>query len=157
MLSLAYEILSSASIASSRPLNILHLGTGTGFVPVALAVFSRPVDSVSSLDDSAQVNIAKDNIIRDGKEIFLSRLSLNQVTNLVTAPIPGAPNNLPYDLIISSKSINHYTSIPRSLKDSLVPRGIIIYPEEATGFNRRIKVDKIDEYGNLRTIKIAEL
>lgn len=160
LLSLAHEVLSSASSSYSRPLNILHLGSGSGFVPIALAVFSRPVDSIVSLDDSMS-NTAKENIYRDGKEIFLNRLKFNQVTSLATALIPRAPNSLPYDLIVSSMSINPLTSIPPSLKDSLVPRGTIIYPEESFpgSFNtrRRIKVDKIDEYGNLRTIKTVEL
>lgn len=158
LLSLAHEILSSASAASSRPLNILHLGSGSGFIPIALAVFSRPVDWIISLDDSIS-NSAKENIYRDGKEIFLNRLKFSQVPNFATAQIPRAPNSLPYDLIVSSKAIDQYTSIPLSLKTSLVPRGIIIYPEEANAgsLNRRIKVDKIDEYGNLQTIKTAEL
>jgi protein-L-isoaspartate O-methyltransferase len=123
-----------------------------------LAVFSRPVDWIISLDDSIS-NSAKENIYRDGKEIFLNRLKFSQVPNFATAQIPRAPNSLPYDLIVSSKAIDQYTSIPLSLKNSLVPRGIIIYPEEANAgsLNRRIKVDKIDEYGNLQTIKTAEL
>lgn len=160
LLSLAHEVLSSASSSYTRPLNILHLGSGTGYVPIALAALSRPVDSIVSLDDSMS-NTAKENIYRDGKEIFLNRLKFNQVTSLATALIPRAPNSLPYDLIVSSKAINALTSVPSSLKDALVPRGIIIYPEESLpgSFNirRRIKVDKIDEYGNLRTIKTVEL
>ena len=158
LLSLAHEFLFSAISSSSRPLNILHLGSGTGYVSIALAVFSRPFDTIVSLDDKPS-NIAKENIYRDGKEIFLNRLKFNQVTNFSTSLIPRAPNNLPYDLIVSSLAINPLTSIPRSLKESLVPRGIIIYPDEvsAGNFNRRIKVDKLDEYGNFHTIKTAEL
>ena len=153
LLSLSYEILSTSS-PTNKPLNILHLGTGSGFVPMALAVFSRPNYSILSLDDTA--NYARDNIIRDGKSFFLRRLSLQQVPNLSTALIPRPPNNLPYDLIISSKSISQSNSFPRSLKDSLVPRGIIIYPEEA-GRHRRLKMDRLNEYGHLTNLKTIEL
>lgn len=150
LLSLTFDLLRAHHPANS--LNILHLAnnttSGAGFVPLALAILCGPNDHVVSLNNDSN---AKDNILKDGKEYFLRKLSLHS-TSLSSSPLPRAPNNLPYNLIVLSYTIKVNAPLPKNLKDSLVPGGMIVYPED-TGNTFRFRLDKLDDFGNLINIK----
>lgn len=148
LLSLAYNLLS----ATSRELNILHLGSGTGYVPLALAVLGRFDCKIVSLDDqSSSSSIANENILKDGKGHFLRNISFSTVENIPNSPINRPPNGKSFDLIVLSKSVPRNFTFPNTIVSVMNPRGFLIYPEDG----KIIKMDRLD--GNDRMINIKTL
>ena len=139
LLHMAFNLLNPTH---SHPLNILQIGTGSGFIPLALTLFCQSADSITSYD--VDTSEAKQNIIRDGKEYFLRKLSLLN-SPISTIPSNSTTNN--YNLIVLSQSIP--SNVPQFIKESISPGGFIIYPNDL----RQFKMDRLDENGNLFNIK----
>ena len=145
LLSLVYNLMS----ATTRELNILHLGTGSGYVPLALAIFGQHNDTVVSLGDEATSTLAGENIVKDGKQYFLRKLHFGTIDNIPNSPINRASNGRSFDLVVFSKSVPRDYSFPSSLISVMNPKGYLIYPEEG----KRLKIDRLDGNGKFTTTK----
>lgn len=160
LISLAFELLNLRSKATAAvPLNILHIGTGSGYLPLAMAILDPNEDSfIVSVAETDQIrDRAKKNVVDEGKgtNLFASgKLKFETVFSLTTSPLPSSPNGRPFDLIILSKAVEKSAPLPTNIKEALSARGMIIYPERdaATG-KRRIMLDRLNSSGNLTNIK----
>lgn len=151
LLSLAYSLMST----TQRSLNILHLGTGSGYVPLALAIFGQYNDMVVSLDDrDTSAPSATENITKDGKRYYLSKLQFRTVEAIPpSSPISRPSNEKSFDLVVFSKSVPRDYTFPAPLINVMNPRGYLIYPEDG----RRLKIDRLDGNGKFYNIKTVQI
>lgn len=146
LLNLAYNLISS----TTRQLNILHLGSGNGFVPLALAILGRYNWKVVSLDDAGSNTPANENILKDGKGSFLRRnLSFSTVENILNSPINRPSNGKSFDLLVFSKAVPRNFTFPSTVLSVMNPRGYLIYPQDD---GKSLKMDRLDGSGQLTNI-----
>ena len=145
LLSLAYNLMT----ATSRELNVLHLGTGSGYVPLALTIFGRHDDTIVTVNDQGDSGQAKENVKKDGKGHFLRNLNFITVQNIPNSIISRPSNGRAFDLIVLSQSVPRNYSFPGTLIGVMSPKGYLIYPEDG----KRFKLDRLDGNGNLINLK----
>lgn len=134
-----------------RGLNILVCGARGGFVPLALAIFSGQDDRITVLDPARQALIAaRANIQRDGKDLFLQRMSL----------FPGNLSMLSsgFDLIV----VNNDSAGRRSgrllhqLKQKLVTRGLIVLQQGKGNNNNTFRLLELEPDRRFSTVTEIE-
>lgn len=146
LLNFVFTLISS----TSNELNILHLGTGSGYVPLALTILGRHTDAILTLDDQNTWNTAKENIIKDGKSYFLRHLRFKTIENIPNSiTSKTSETGKPFDLVVFSKSIPQNYTFPSDLIMGMNPRGFMIYPEDG----KKLKMDQLDGNGKFTNIK----
>lgn len=161
LIELAYPLLTSHH--KHKKLNVLHVGTGSGFLPIALAILSEnPNDQITSLaQNRSNLSRATENITTDGKEYFFRKLRIlttsseyeHHDTNSLRIPKPHDGEK--YDIIVMSKTVRSDAPFPMTLRDNLVsPGGFLIYPERDYSGHEKFRLDRLDWHGKLQSEKV---